>query len=109
MSDAPPPPAAGPAPPEAREVPAWTPEDGPLHTRTWTRGEPAVEVYTAGAWRHATLVQRQDRADGTVTYHVWITPDDEATGAAYRVYAWDPSSIRPVRPGTVDPVERTWT
>jgi hypothetical protein len=94
---------------EAREVPAWTPAAGPLRSRTWTRGEPLVEVYTAGKWRPATLVQRQDRADGMVTYHVMITPGDEATGAAYRVYAWDPRSVRPVREGTADPIERTWS
>lgn len=99
-------PTSDPAPVEAVEVPVGS--AGRMVTRTWTRGGPVVEIHTGGRWQVAHLVQRQDWADGTVVYGVQIaTPD--GTSSTYRVYAWDPSSIRPLRPGTVDPVERTWT
>jgi hypothetical protein len=89
-------------------VPAWTPADGPVRARTWTRGGPTVEVYARGEWRRAAVMQRQDRAaSGLVTVHVRITL--AAAGPAYRAYAWDPRSIRPATAATVDPTVRTWS
>jgi hypothetical protein len=95
-----------PAPVEAREVPAGAVGPRPVRTRTWTRGEPVVEIHTGGRWQLAHLLQRQDWADGTVVYGVTIATPDGAS-STYRAYAWDARSIRPVHPGTADPIERT--
>jgi hypothetical protein len=67
-----------------------------------------VEVYAGGEWRPARVLQRQDRPDLT-TYHVMVTLDPAVGSPVYRVYAWDPRSIRPTRPATADPAERHWT
>lgn len=91
------------APVEAREVPVGT--SGPMLTRTWVRGEPVVEVYTGGRWRPAHLLQRQDRADGLIVYGVTIAAGSSTT---YRAYVWDTRAIRPVRPATAEPTQRTW-
>ncbi|CAG6392792.1 hypothetical protein NMG29_06720 [Streptomyces cocklensis] len=98
-----------PAPVEAREVPPWRPGDGPVLARTWTRGGPAVEVYVGGEWRLAPVLQRQDWASGRITYHVMVVADPAAGSPSYRVYLWDPRAIRPSRPATAAPVERTWS
>jgi hypothetical protein len=103
--DATPPDAAGREPVEAREVPPWRPDAGPLRTRTWTRGEPAVEVYVKGRWRPARVMQRQDRLSGEISVHVTAHLE---VGNTYRAYAWDSRSIRPVRPATADPIVRDW-
>lgn len=95
-------------PSEAREVPAWTPADGPVRVRTWTRGGPVISVYARGEWRQATVTQRQDRAaSGLVTCHVVVALTED--GPVHRTYAWDPRSIRPLHPATTAPTEHTWT
>lgn len=67
-----------------------------------------MEVYTGREWHPARVLQRHDRR-GVTTYHVMVTLDPDVGSPVYRSYAWDPASIRPVRPATVDPVERTWS
>lgn len=93
--------------PEAREVPAWRPEDGPMRTRTWVAGGPVLEGYVEGAWRRATVMQRQDRRAGTVYAVTLILPSVNTTSPCHRTYAWDPAAMRPLHPATTDPVQRT--
>jgi hypothetical protein len=93
--------------PDAREVPVWRQGDGPISTRTWTRGAPAIEVHVGGQWCPATLAQREDRHDGLVVYHVNVLLPGE-TSRCSRTYAWDPATIRPVNPPTADPIETRW-
>lgn len=84
---------------EAREVRPWQPGEGPMRTRSWPAGGPALMVWAEGAWRRAQVVQRQDRADGTVVYAVWLTlPSVSDTSAVYRAYAWDSRCMRAAEP-----------
>ncbi|MGW5352176.1 hypothetical protein ACWERV_16905 [Streptomyces sp. NPDC004031] len=90
----------------AREVPVWRPGDGPLRTRYW-RIPPRVEVLLGGEWCPAALEQREDRADGTVVYHLSVRlPGCSST--ASRFYAWGPATIRPVQPSPGEPIDTHW-
>ena len=94
------------AQPEAREVLAWCPEDGPMRTRSWVTGGPVLEVYAEGSWRLATVVQRQDRQAGVAYAVTILLPSVSDTSPCRRLYAWNSATMRPLHPATADPVER---
>ncbi|MFE2181395.1 hypothetical protein [Streptomyces sp. NPDC059455] len=52
----------------------WRPEDGPgAEVWTWPYGDrPALEVWSAGRWRYASVMARQNWADGSVRYQVEV-------------------------------------
>ncbi|WP_329368665.1 hypothetical protein OG896_24385 [Streptomyces sp. NBC_00669] len=76
-----------------------------MRTRTWVVGGPVLEVDVEGAWRPATVVQRQDRRAGTAYAVVLILPSVSSTSSCHRTYAWDPVTMRPLHPATTDPVQ----
>lgn len=78
-------------------VPArpWRPEDGPEPTVwTWPRTDrPALGVWSAGAWRRATVRARQDWADGSVRYQVEVDLRGDTT-VVVRLYRWPQPGLR---------------
>ncbi|MGV9892124.1 hypothetical protein [Streptomyces sp. NPDC003395] len=81
-------------------VPArpWRPEDGPRpKVTTWPAGsEPALKVWSHGRWRYASVMARQDWADGRVFYqvHVDLLGDNRVS---HRMYQWPQPGLRAVR------------
>nr|WSX47566.1 hypothetical protein OG409_00370 [Streptomyces sp. NBC_00974]WSX54290.1 hypothetical protein OG409_38540 [Streptomyces sp. NBC_00974] len=80
---------------EPVEARPWRPEDGPQpRIRTWPgMGRPALYVWSAGSWRLAAVLARQDRADGRVIYQVDVDLNDSLL-VVYRAYEWPQPGLR---------------
>lgn len=66
-----------PSPENAVEARPWRESDGPK-PRVWTwqpADRPALWVRISGAWRHASVVARQDWPDGRTAYQVLLGAD----------------------------------
>ncbi|MEU4093279.1 DUF6233 domain-containing protein [Streptomyces sp. NPDC026673] len=85
---------------DARECPTWVSGQRP-RTHGWAPADrPRMQIHVEGAWRWATVRQRQDWPDGRVAYQVDILlPDPEFGRDAHyiRSYWWDPETVRPSR------------
>lgn len=82
--------------PEPEAARPWRgPEDGPWPVvRTWPAGAgPALEVWSAGRWRYAPVLARQDWADGSVYDQVSVDLRGE-TSATTRMYRWPQPGLR---------------
>ncbi|MFI5990367.1 hypothetical protein ACIBAC_00735 [Streptomyces sp. NPDC051362] len=73
----------------------WRPADGaPPTVWTWPSNDrPALEVWSAGAWRYASVAARQDWPDGTVRYQVLVDLRGDTT-STHRTYAWPQPGLR---------------
>ncbi|PNG22313.1 hypothetical protein [Streptomyces cahuitamycinicus] len=73
----------------------WRPEDGPPpEVWTWPHGDrPALEVRSAGKWRYAPVMARQNWADGTVRYQVEVDLHG-TTSVTARTYVWPHPGLR---------------
>ncbi|MFD9395016.1 hypothetical protein ACFWBB_31090 [Streptomyces sp. NPDC060000] len=81
--------------PEPEPARPWRPEDGPRpEVKTWPRGDrPALEVWSAGRWRYAPVMARQNWADGTVRYQVDVDLRGDTT-VVIRTYQWPQPGLR---------------
>lgn len=82
----------------------WRPEDGPEPVVwTWPDGDrPALEVWSNGAWRYASVTERQDWADGTVRYQVLVDLHGDTT-VTHRTYLWGQPGLRRRHASGVEP------
>ncbi|MFM9629794.1 MULTISPECIES: hypothetical protein [Streptomyces] len=82
----------------------WRPEDGPPpKVWTWPKNDrPSLWVWSAGKWRHAPVVARQDWADGTVRYQVECDLRGDTT-VVFRTYAWPQPGLRAGLPSGSEP------
>ncbi|GAA5070659.1 hypothetical protein [Streptomyces similanensis] len=73
----------------------WRPEDGPEPAVwTWPTGDrPALRVWSAGRWRYAPVMARQDWPDGTVRYQVEVDLLGD-TSVRARTYQWPQLGLR---------------
>ncbi|MBY8868717.1 hypothetical protein [Streptomyces sennicomposti] len=73
----------------------WRPEDGPEPVVwTWPKGDrPALAVWSAGRWRYAPVMARQDWPDGTVRYQVEVDLFGD-TSVRSRTYQWPQPGLR---------------
>ncbi|MFK0279485.1 hypothetical protein ACIQVL_03290 [Streptomyces sp. NPDC090499] len=81
--------------PEPEPARPWRPEDGP-RPEVWTwpnRDRPALEVWSAGAWRHAPVMARQNWPDGTVRYQVEVDLRGD-TMVTINTYQWPQPGLR---------------
>ncbi|KUN37688.1 hypothetical protein AQJ30_15500 [Streptomyces longwoodensis] len=98
--------------PDAEPARPWRPQDGPRPTVwTWPRTDrPALRVMSGGQWRHASVIARQDWADGTVRYQVEVDlRGDTATRIA--LYQWPQPGLAVARRSAHEPTQRvdeTW-
>ncbi|MEU2395094.1 hypothetical protein [Streptomyces sp. NPDC007369] len=70
-------------------------EDGPApRVWAWPPGDrPALFVWSAGAWRYAPVMSRQDWSDGRVIYQVAVDLDG-STSVVSRRYEWPQPGLR---------------
>lgn len=82
----------------------WRPEDGPRpQVWTWPRSDrPALRVWSAGAWRYAPVLARQDWADGAVYYQVSVDLLGD-TRVGTRLYRWPQPGLRVARSSGSEP------
>ncbi|MEY9988526.1 hypothetical protein ABIE67_000558 [Streptomyces sp. V4I8] len=73
----------------------WRPEDGPPpEAWTWPYGDrPALEVWSAGKWRCAPVMTRQNCADGSVRYQVEADLHG-TTSVTSHTYRWPQPGLR---------------
>ncbi|MFE6185535.1 hypothetical protein ACFQ6U_14020 [Streptomyces sp. NPDC056465] len=90
--------------PEAQPAAPWRPEDGPRPTVwVWPRGDrPALRVRSAGRWRYAKVVARQDWSDGTVRYQVEVDLDG-STNVTVLTYQWPQPGLRTAHGSASEP------
>ncbi|MFB0617239.1 hypothetical protein [Streptomyces sp. AGS-58] len=90
--------------PDAQPARPWRPEDGPQPAVwTWPRTDrPALWVMSAGQWRHASVVARQDWPDGTIRYQVQVDLVGDTT-ARILTYQWPQPGLRVARRSSVQP------
>lgn len=81
--------------PEPEQGRPWRPEDGPRPVVwTWPKADrPALKVWSAGAWRYAPVMARQDWADGSVRYQVSVDLRGDTLVTA-RTYRWPQPGLR---------------
>ncbi|MET7573343.1 hypothetical protein ABZT04_33335 [Streptomyces sp. NPDC005492] len=81
--------------PEPEPARPWRPEDGPPpEVWTWPNSDrPALKVWSAGAWRYAQVMARQNWADGTVRYQVEVDLRGD-TMVTVRTYQWPQPGLR---------------
>ncbi|MEU1592709.1 hypothetical protein ABZ468_07580 [Streptomyces sp. NPDC005708] len=81
--------------PEPEPARPWRPEDGPEPVVwTWPRSDPpALWVRSGGAWRFATVLARQDWADGSVYYQVAVDLHGGSLVSA-RLYRWGQPGLK---------------
>jgi hypothetical protein len=81
--------------PEPRPARPSCPEDGPPpEVWTWPYGDrPALQVWSAGVWRRAPVLARQNWADGSVRYQVEVDLRGDAM-VTVRAYRWPQSGLR---------------
>ncbi|MFC9280895.1 hypothetical protein [Streptomyces collinus] len=81
--------------PEPEPARPWRPEDGaPPEVWTWPSGDrPALEVFSAGKWRYAPVMARQNWADGSVRYQVEVDLQGTRSITA-RTYQWPQPGLR---------------
>ncbi|MEU4932077.1 hypothetical protein AB0G54_37180 [Streptomyces yokosukanensis] len=81
--------------PEPVTARPWRREDGPRpKVTTWPPGRrPALAVWSAGAWRTAPVMARQDWADGRVFYQVEVDLRGD-TLVSCRMYQWPQPGLR---------------
>ncbi|MGA5127665.1 hypothetical protein ACPCAG_30740 [Streptomyces pseudogriseolus] len=81
--------------PEPEPSRPWRTEDGPPpEVWTWPLGDrPALRVWSAGAWRYASVRARQDWPDGTVRYQVEVDLRGDTTMVT-RTYVWPQEGLR---------------
>lgn len=81
--------------PEPQPARPWRPENGPPpEVWTWPNGDrPALKVWSAGAWRLAPVMARQNWADGTVRYQVEVDLRGD-TMVTVRTYQWPQPGLR---------------
>lgn len=87
--------------PNARPAPPWRDDMGipPPRSRTWPPGQqPRLRIRIDGQWRRATVIARQDWADGRIRVlcDVWL-PDPGIGGALTarsQAYWWDARVMR---------------
>ncbi|MET8717405.1 hypothetical protein ABZV52_30015 [Streptomyces sp. NPDC004735] len=93
--------------PEPEQARPWRPEDGPWpQVWVWPRGDrPALRVWSAGRWRHASVVARQNWADGTVRYQVEVDLQG-TTEIATCTYQWPQPGLRAARGSRSEPVRK---
>lgn len=89
---------------EARPARPWRPEDGPSpEVWTWPRGDrPALWVWSAGRWRYAPVLARQNWADGTVRYQVEADLLGDTTVTVH-AYQWPHPGLRQARRSGSEP------
>jgi hypothetical protein len=90
--------------PDAEPARPWRPEDGPKPTVwTWpTTDRPALRVMSAGKWRYAPVLARQDWPDGTVRYQVEVDLLGDTTVRAL-TYQWPQPGLRVARRSSAQP------
>ncbi|MGW2550055.1 hypothetical protein [Streptomyces sp. NPDC001635] len=90
--------------PEPEPARPWRPEDGPQPVVwTWpTSDPPALWVWSGGAWRHATVMARQDWADGTTYYQVSVDLHGD-TSVTTRLYRWGQPGLRVAHRSSLQP------
>jgi hypothetical protein len=82
----------------------WRPEDGPKPVVwTWPRKDPpALGVRSKGHWRWATVMARQDWADGRTAYQVSVDLDG-STSVTARTYWWPHEGLRVAHRSAYEP------
>lgn len=81
--------------PEPEPSRPWRTEDGPPpKVWTWPNDDrPALRVWSAGRWRYAPVLARQDWADGTVRYQVEVDLRG-TTSITSCTYVWPQEGLR---------------
>ncbi|MFF4543679.1 hypothetical protein ACFY1J_05440 [Streptomyces sp. NPDC001406] len=81
--------------PEPEAARPWRPEDGPKpEVWTWPNADrPSLKVWSAGAWRSARVMARQNWADGSVRYQVEVDLRGD-TMVTIRTYQWPQPGLR---------------
>ncbi|MFJ1552771.1 hypothetical protein [Streptomyces mirabilis] len=81
--------------PEPEPARPWCPEDGPKpEVWTWPNADrPSLEVWSAGAWRSAPVMARQNWADGSVRYQVEVDLRGDTT-VTIHTYKWPQPGLR---------------
>ncbi|MEN8654361.1 hypothetical protein ABCR94_28135 [Streptomyces sp. 21So2-11] len=99
--------------PEPEQARPWHPHrDGPWpEVWTWPHGaRPALSVWSAGKWRPARVMARQNWANGAVYYQVEVDPLGDSQ-IYIRTYRWPQPGLRAAygsnfQPSTAARVER---
>ncbi|MFD6751496.1 hypothetical protein [Streptomyces anthocyanicus] len=91
---------------EPQQARPWRPEDGPSpEVWTWPRTDlPALRVWSAGAWRYASVVSRPNFSDGTVRYQVEVDLRGD-TAVSTVTYQWPQPGLRFAHGSSVEPVQ----
>ncbi|MFI9772225.1 hypothetical protein ACIHJG_35985 [Streptomyces sp. NPDC052415] len=98
--------------PEPEPARPWRPEDGPSpEVWTWPRSDrPTLKVWSAGAWRYASVMARQNWSDGSVYYQVEVDLRGDTTIRTC-LYRWPQPGLKAARKSTSEPsrgVDERW-
>ncbi|MEU5748174.1 hypothetical protein ABZ804_21880 [Streptomyces sp. NPDC047726] len=81
--------------PEPQPASPWRADDGPSpKVWVWPRTDrPALRVWSAGRWRYAPVLARQDWADGKPRYQVQVDLAGD-TNTTVVLYEWPQPGLR---------------
>ncbi|RZU28251.1 hypothetical protein EV284_6417 [Streptomyces sp. BK022] len=81
--------------PEPEPSRPWRPDDGPApEVWAWPAGDrPALGVWSAGRWRYAPVLAKQEWPDGTIRYQVEVDLLGDTT-ITVRLYQWPQPGLR---------------
>ncbi|MFC9534399.1 hypothetical protein ACFT38_28220 [Streptomyces sp. NPDC056975] len=90
--------------PEPERAAPWSAGDGPEPVVwTWPKNDrPALRVWSAGQWRYAPVLARQNWADGSVRYQVEVDLLGD-TRVMVCLYQWPQPGLRTAHGSSVKP------